>query len=598
MSDWQVYSRLLSYIGPHWPIFCLSLVGYLLYAAGNVLLADLMQFLLNALEEGSAADAGIVAGFAHALAGNSQLSPVEFARIAVPLALVVIASGRAVGFFLGNYCMNYVARSLIHTLRCQVFDRMLVAPATYFDSVNQGEVISRITFNVEQVSGAVTKSLKVVVREGITVLALVAYLLHLNWRLCLVFMAITPLVAIVVNQVGKRFRRYSRHIQSSMGDVTQVSTESVKGYREIRVFGGQQRQRERFRSASAYNRNQNLKLAFAEGLSTPVIQTLLAFALAVLVWFALSPDVLQGFEGPALVAFLAAATQLSKPIRQLSEVQSDIQRGLAASEDIFAQLDMEAEADTGKISVGRARGDIKIRDVTFAYPDTDKPVLHNVSFDIPQGNTVALVGPSGSGKTTLLQLLTRFYDPVEGDILLDDVPITDYQLDSLRAQLAIVSQRVALFHDSVYNNIAYGSLDKAGREAVNAALDAAFAREFVESLPEGLETRLGDDGGGLSGGQQQRIAIARAILKDAPVLILDEATSSLDTESEQRIQRALDNVMVNRTTLVVAHRLSTVEHADNIIVMDKGRVVSSGTHTELLEENGLYAQLYRRHFND
>ncbi|MEM6580796.1 MAG: lipid A export permease/ATP-binding protein MsbA [Pseudomonadota bacterium] len=598
MSDWQVYRRLLAYIGPHWPIFCLSLLGYMLYAAGNVLLADLMQFLLNALDEGSAADAGIVASFAYALAGNSQVSPVEFARIAVPLALVTIASGRAIGFFLGNYCMNYVARSLIHTLRCQVFDRMLVAPAAYFDSVSQGTVISRITFNVEQVSGAVTKSLKVVVREGITVLALVAYMLHLNWRLCLVFMAVTPLVAIVVNQVGKRFRRYSRHIQSSMGDVTQVSTESVKGYREIRVFGGQQRQRERFRSASAYNRNQNLKLAFAEGLSTPVIQTLLAFALALLVWFALSPDVLHGLTGPSLAAFLTAATQLSKPIRQLSEVQSDFQRGLAASEDIFAQLDRETEADTGQISVGRVRGDIKIRDLTFAYPGTDKSVLHNVSFDIPKGNTVALVGPSGSGKTTLLQLLTRFYDPVKGDILLDDVPITDYQLDSLRAQLAIVSQRVALFHDSVYNNIAYGSLAKAGREAVNAALDAAFAREFVESLPEGLETRLGDDGGGLSGGQQQRIAIARAILKNAPVLILDEATSSLDTESEQRIQRALDNVMVNRTTLVVAHRLSTVEHADNIIVMDKGRVVSSGTHTELLEENGLYAQLYRRLFND
>ncbi|MEM8564267.1 MAG: lipid A export permease/ATP-binding protein MsbA [Pseudomonadota bacterium] len=598
MSDWQVYRRLLAYIGPHWPIFCLSLVGYLFYAAGNVLLADLMQFLLNALDEGSAADAGIVASFAYALAGNSQLSPVEFARIAVPLALVTIASVRAIGFFLGNYCMNYVSRSLIHTLRCQVFDRMLVAPAAYFDSVNQGAVISRITFNVEQVSGAVTKSLKVVVREGITVLALVAYLLHLNWRLCLIFVAVTPLVAIVVNQVGKRFRRYSRHIQSSMGDVTQVSAESVKGYREIRVFGGQQRQRDRFRNASAYNRKQNLKLAFAEGLSTPVIQTLLAVALALLVWFALSPDVLQGFTGPSLAAFLTAATQLSKPIRQLSEVQSDIQRGLAASEDIFAQLDMEAEADSGQRVIEHARGDIKFRGVTFSYPDTDKLILQDVCFDIPAGKTVALVGPSGSGKTTLVQLLTRFYEPIEGDILLDDVPIVDYRMDNLRAQLAIVSQRVALFHDSVYNNIAYGSLAKANSEAVSAALDAAFAREFVESLPEGLETHLGDDGSGLSGGQQQRIAIARAILKDAPVLILDEATSSLDTESEQRIQRAMDNVMVNRTTLVVAHRLSTVEHADNIIVMDKGKVVASGTHGELLAENGLYAQLYRRHFND
>ncbi|MEM1153119.1 MAG: lipid A export permease/ATP-binding protein MsbA [Pseudomonadota bacterium] len=598
MSDWQVYRRLLAYIGAHWPVFCLSLFGYLLYATGNVLLADLMQFLLDALDEGASASAGIVASFAYAVAGDHHLSAVEFARVAVPVALVVIASGRAIGFFLGNYCMNYVARSLIHTLRCQVFDRMLVAPAAYFDSVAQGEVISRITFNVEQVSGAVTKSLKVVVREGITVLALVAYMLHLNWRLSLLFMAVTPLVAFVVNKVGKRFRRYSRRIQSSMGDVTQVSAETVKAYREIRVFGGQKRQRQRFRDASLYNRTQNLKLAFADGLSTPVIQTLLAFSLALLVWFALSPDVLQGFTAGSLAAFLTAATQLSKPIRQLSEVQSDIQRGLAASEDIFAQLDMEAETDKGERVIERARGDIKFRDLTFAYPDSDKLILQDVCFDIPAGNTVALVGPSGSGKSTLVQLLTRFYEPTEGDILLDDVPIGDYRLGELRAQFAMVSQRVALFHDSVYNNIAYGSLAEADREAVNAALDAAYAREFVESLPEGLGTRLGDDGGGLSGGQQQRIAIARAILKDAPVLILDEATSALDTESEQRIQRALDNVMVNRTTLVVAHRLSTVEHADNIIVLDKGRVVSSGTHSELLAENGLYAQLYRRHFND
>ena len=597
MSDWQIYRRLLGYVVPHWRMFCLSLLGYFLYAAGNVLLADLMQFLLDSLDDTVKVSAGIVATFAYKF-DTDNLDPVQFARIAVPVAMVVIACTRATGFFLGNYCMNHVARSLIHTLRCEVFEKMLVAPASYYDASNQGALISRVTFNVEQVTGAVTKALKVVVREGLTVIALASYLLYLNWRLCLVFMVVIPVIAVVVRFVGKRFRRYSRRIQSSMGDVTQVSAESVSGYREIRVFGGQARQRERFRQASLYNRAQNLKLAFADGLSTPVIQTLMALALATLVWFALSPDILQGFTAGSLVAFLTAATQLGKPIRQLSEVQSDIQRGLAASEDIFAQLDLDAEVDTGSYEVQRARGDIKVRGVCFSYPGDDRQVLKDVSLDIPAGKTVALVGRSGSGKSTLVQLLAGFYPVGEGEILLDDIPLPDYRLANLRAQLAMVSQHVTLFQDTVYNNIAYGALADAGDAAVLSAAESAYASEFIEALPQGLQTVLGDDGGGLSGGQRQRIAIARAILKDSPVLILDEATSALDNESEHRIQRALDNVMANRTTLVVAHRLSTVEHADSIVVMDAGRVVASGNHNSLLNEGGLYAQLYQQKFAD
>jgi subfamily B ATP-binding cassette protein MsbA len=598
MSDWQIYRRLLGYVVPHWKMFCLSLLGYLLYAGGNVLLADLMQFLLDSLDDSAQAGSGIVASVAYALFGNDGLDRVQFARIAVPVAMVSIACGRATGFFMGNYCMNTVARSLIHTLRCKVFDRMLVAPAAYYDRHNQGALISRVTFNVEQVSGAVTKALKVVVREGLTVIALASYMLYLNWRLCLVFIAVIPVIAVVVSLVGKHFRRYSKRIQSSMGDVTQVSAESISGYREIRVFGGQDRQKERFRQSSLYNRTQNLKLAFAEGLSTPVIQTLLAIALATLVWFALSPDILRGFTAGSLVAFLTAATQLGKPIRQLSEIQSDIQRGLAASEDIFAQLDADAEADKGSHEVARVRGDIKVRGLSFSYPEDERLVLENVSLDIPAGKTVALVGRSGSGKTTLVRLLARFYPLEHGEILLDDVPLSSYKLANLREQLAMVSQHVTLFHDTVYNNIAYGSLAEAGDEAVLAAAESAYAREFIDALPQGIQTVLGDDGAGLSGGQRQRIAIARAILKDAPVLVLDEATSALDNESEHRIQRALDNVMANRTTLVVAHRLSTVEHADSIVVMDAGRVVACGSHQALLAEGGLYAKLYQQKFAD
>ena len=597
MNDWQVYRRLLGYVTPQWPMFSLSLVGYVIYSLGNVLLADLMQFLLDSLDDSVRVTSGIVSSIAYRFFDNSGLGRVEFARIAVPVAMVTLAATRASGFFMGNYCMSHVARTLIHRLRCQLFDKMLVAPSVYYDAHTQGALISKITFNVEQVTGAVTKALKIVVREGLTVIALASYLLYLNWRLCLVFIAVIPVIAVVVTYVGRHFRRYSRRIQSSMGDVTQVSGESVSGYKEIRLFGGQRQQHERFRDASQYNRVQNLKLAFADGLSTPVIQTLLALALATLVWFALSPDILRGFTAGSLVAFLTAATQLGKPIRQLSEVQSDIQRGLAAAEDIFAQLDLEEESDHGRYEVARAAGAISVRGVSFAYRGNPDRVLHDVSIDIPAGKTVALVGRSGSGKSTLVHLLARFYQPGEGEILLDGIPLADYRLANLRAQLAMVSQHVALFHDTVYNNIAYGALADRGEDAVLAATESAYARHFIEALPRGFQTVLGDDGGGLSGGQRQRIAIARAILKDAPVLILDEATSALDNESEHRIQRALDNVMANRTTIVIAHRLSTVEHADSIVVMDAGRVVACGNHQSLLQEGGLYAQLYHQKFS-
>jgi ATP-binding cassette, subfamily B, bacterial MsbA len=598
MSDWQLYRRLLRYVLPQWFMFALSLVGYLIYSSGNVLLADLMQFLLDSLTDSAQVASGIISGIAYRLFDGEGMGRVEFARIAVPVAMVLMASTRATGFFIGTYCMNYVSRGLIHQLRCELFNKMLVAPSAYYDAYNQGALISKITFNVEQVSGAATKALKTVVREGLTVLALLSYLLYLNWRLCLVFLAVTPIIALVVSFVGKHFRRYSRRIQASMGDVTQVSGESIGGYREIRIFGGQHQQQERFHAASQYNRLQNLKLAFADGLSTPVIQTLLALALATLVWFALDPAIFAGFSAGSLVAFLTAAAQLGKPIRQLSEVQSVIQRGLAAAEDIFAQLDQAEELDRGTYVVDRARGDISIRELSFAYPGSERLVLENISIEIPAGKTVALVGRSGSGKSTLVQLLARFYPADSGEILLDGRPIEDYRLANLREQLALVSQQVTLFHDTVYHNIAYGSLAGKGEEAVRAAAEAACATEFIEILPQGFDTVLGDDGGGLSGGQRQRIAIARAILKDAPVLILDEATSALDNESERRIQRALDNVMANRTTLVIAHRLSTVEHASLIVVMDEGRIIATGSHAELLEAGGLYAQLYHQRFAD
>ena len=598
LSDWKLYGRLLSYIVPYWYIFAFSILGFLVYSLGNVLLADLLQFLLDSINESDSADKGIVASAAYALFDSSDMSALEFARIAVPVAAVSLAFVRAMGFFLGTYFMSHVARNLIHELRCELFNKMLVAPAQYYDKHSNGVLISKITFNVEQVAGAATKALKILVREGLTVIALISYMLYLNWKLSLVFFAVAPFIALVVAVVGKHFRRYSRRIQASMGDVTQVSNETIGAYKEVRLFNGQSHQGERFKRASAYNRAQSLKLAFADALSTPVIQTLLALALAVLVWFSLNPTILAGFSAGSLVAFLTAAGQLGKPIRSLSGIQSEIQRGLAASEDIFAQLDEPAELDEGQLVVPRVQGRLSIQNLVFYYPSAEEPALKGVSLEIGAGETVALVGRSGSGKTTLVQLLARFYPITQGYIYLDDVPIEDYQLNNLRCQLSMVSQDVTLFHDTVFNNVAYAARDRVSEEAVERATDAAFATEFIKDLPDGFQTLLGDEGAGLSGGQRQRLAIARAILKDAPLLILDEATSALDNESEHRIQRALEHVMQDRTTLVIAHRLSTVEKAARIVVMDAGQVVAAGKHEELLAQGGLYAQLYHQSFSD
>lgn len=598
ITDWQLYVRLLRYILPHWYIFVLSIIGYTVYSMSAVLLSDMMQFLLDALNGSDDIERGFIERAANYISPQGSMTAQEYARIAVPIAAVSLAFIRATGFFVGTYFMSYIASNLVHALRCELFGKMLVAPTTYYDAHSSGVLISKITFNVEQVTGAVTKALKIMVREGLTVIALLSYMLYLNWRLCLVFVLVVPPILLVVTFVGKHFRRYSRRIQSSMGEVTQVSSESIGAHKEMRIYGGLARQQSLFQRASGYNRNQRLKLAFAEALSTPVIQTMLSTALAALIWFAMEPDIIAGFTAGQLMAFLMAAAQLGKPIRQLSGIQSVLQRGLAASEDIFAQLDMKNEDTGGTSTTKRARGAIRLQNLSFSYPDADDLALDSISLDIAPGDTVAFVGRSGSGKTTLVNLLACFYRPSAGSIELDGVSLADYQLNNLRGQLAIVSQDVTLFHDTIKNNIAYGEMSKTSEEDVREAAKAAFALEFIEALPDGFDTILGDDGAGLSGGQRQRIAIARAILKDAPVLILDEATSALDNESEHRIQRALDNIMQDRTTIVIAHRLSTVERADCIVVMDEGKIIASGTHEALLEQGGLYSQLYHQEFSE
>ena len=594
-SDWALYRRLLGYVARHGGAFLLSILGFLIYSIANVLLADLTQFLLDSLGEASQISMGFVSNAAHWLWPPGDKGPVEYARIAVPAAAIVCALIRASGYFFGNYFMNIVARGVVHRLRTQVFDALIRMPKQVIDGHTHGELVSKLTFNVEQVSGASSEALKTILRDGLTVLALISYMLYLNWKLTLVFFAITPAIAGLVVAVGRHFRRYSRRIQDSMGEVTQLSNESMQAFDEIRMFSATAQQSERFRAASQFNRVQSLKLAFVQAVSTPIAQVLLALALAALFWFALDPAILAGFSAGSLVAFIAAATQLGKPIRTLTNVQSIIQRGLAAAEDLFAQIDAEPEPDHGQLTLERASGDIVLDKVSFAYPGAE-PVLTDISLHIPSGKMVAFVGRSGAGKSSLMHLLCRFYAPSGGSITLDDQPIADFKLDDYRRQFGLVSQRVVLFSDTVRANVAFGQLDTVTDAALNKALETAQAAAFVEAMPGGLDATLGDGGSGLSGGQKQRLAIARAVLKDAPVLILDEATSALDNESEAAIQASLEAVSAGRTTLVIAHRLSTVERADMIVVMDEGRVVATGTHTDLMAEGGLYANLYQQGF--
>lgn len=595
-SDWALYRRLLSYVARYSGVFLLSIFGFTLYSGANVLLADLTQFLLDSLGEAPQIDIGVVSKVSYWIWPQGDKSALDYARVAVPMAAIALAFIRATGYFLGNYFMNIVARGVVHRLRTQVFDVLIRVPKVAIDQYSHGELVSKLTFNVEQVSGACSEALKTILRDGLTVIALISYMLYLNWKLTLVFFAIAPAIAGVVLAVGRHFRRYSRRIQESMGEVTQLSNESVHAFDEIRMFAATEQQSARFRAASQFNQIQSVKLAFVQAVSTPIAQIILSFALGALFWFALDPEILAGFTAGSLVAFIAAATQLGKPIRTLTNVQSVVQRGLAAAEDLFVQIDTPLERDTGTATLSRASGELTFEDVSFTYPGSETAALDRINLRIPAGSLVAFVGRSGAGKTSLIQLLCRFYAPSAGRILLDGHPIGELRLSDYRRQLAVVFQSIVLFSDTVRANVAFGQVDQVDDAAILAALEVAQARDFVEALPEGLDTKLGDGGGGLSGGQRQRLAIARAVLKDAPVLILDEATSALDNESEAAIQASLDSAAVGRTTLVIAHRLSTVERADLIVVMDKGKVVAVGNHAELIASKGLYSSLYQQGF--
>ncbi len=584
-SSLKIYLRLLGYVKPYAGLFAISILGYVIFASSQPMLAAVLKYFVDGLVDPQNAVLGNVPG----LRGLQMMH-------AVPLMVVLIALWQGVGSYFGNFFLARVSMGVVHDLRVALFNNLLVLPDGYFDRNNSGHLISRITFNVTMVTGAATDAIKVVIREGLTVTFLFAYLLWVNWKLTLVMVAILPVIGLMVVSASRKFRKQAKKIQLAMGDVTHVASETIHGHRVVRSFGGEPYEQQRFLAASRNNMERHLRMIRTGAIYTPLLQLLIYSAMGVLFFLVLW---LRGDASPGdLVAYITAAGLLPKPIRQLSEVSSTIQKGVAAADSIFQQLDEVPEVDAGTVALERVHGKIEVRDLCFTYPGSQRRVLDDVSFSVEPGQMVALVGRSGSGKTTLASLIPRFYHHAEGQILVDGIDVENYTLRNLRRHVAVVTQKVTLFNDTVANNIAYGDLAGAPRAEVEAAADAAFAREFIEQLEQGFDTLVGENGVLLSGGQRQRLAIARALLKNAPILILDEATSALDTESERHIQAALDRVMKGRTTLVIAHRLSTIEKADVIMVMDAGKIVERGSHAELIARDGHYTRLHAMQFQE
>jgi len=572
----QAYRRLLSYVWPHWKVFLIALIGMVAFSATEAGFPLLMKPLVD----------------------DSLIARDPDSIKLVPLLMIALFSVRIVVNFVATYCMSWVGRTVIKELRTEMFDHLLNLPTQTYDKTSSGSLLSKLSYDVEQVARASTNVITVVVQEGLTAIFLISLMLYYSWQLTLVFVVIGPLVAWVIIFVSKKFRKVSKRIQDSMGGITHVTEEVIEGHRVVKTFGGQDVESKSFDKENEYNRKQKIKMDVLRVLSLGVVQLLVATGTALVIYYATSETMQDVITPGVFVSILTTLIVLQRPIKRLTTVNSYLQTGIAAAQSIFSFLDVEKEKDTGNEVIKMVKGDVVYKDVEFSYDKSGDNVLKKISFVAEPGMTVAFVGRSGSGKTTLVNLLPRFYDVSSGSISIDGHDIRDIKLSSLREHISLVSQHVTLFNDTVTNNIAYGSLSGTSIADVKRAADIAHASEFINKLPDGFDTQVGENGVLLSGGQRQRLAIARALLKNSPILILDEATSALDTESERHIQAGLETLMKNRTTLVIAHRLSTIESADIIIVMHEGDIVEQGSHAELIKQNGRYAMLHRMQFSD
>ena len=570
-SERVLLARLFRYVRPHWRVFALGVVAMMLTGSTETALPAIMQHLLDD-------------GFGGK--GNPQL------MWTAPLMIIGLFVGRGMFTFTMNYAMNEVSNSVLYDLRKQMFDRLVQMPVSYFSTHSAGTIIARLVNDVQNVTQSLASVLVIMVRDTCVILGLLGWLLYLNWQLTMIAFVLIPMVALAVGAFSRRMRRLSGEQLRYTGELTSVVGEAIHGNPVIKVYAGQEHERSRFAAASRQLQGFARRMTVASSLLVPITQVMAAVAVSLVIALALYQSQQDRTTVGGFVSFLTAMLMILNPLKHLADVNGQLQRAFAAADAVFHFIDEPIENDHGTREIGRAKGALRFEGVRFGYEGSTSLALKGIDLEIKPGETVALVGGSGGGKTTLANLIPRFYSVTDGRILLDDIPIESLKLESLRRQIAWVSQQVMLFNDTIANNVAYGSRRGASEADVRAALDAAYLTEFVASLPDGINTMIGDNGIRLSGGQRQRLSIARALLKNAPILVLDEATSALDNESERFVQAALDKLMHGQTTLIIAHRLSTIEKADRILVLDDGRIVESGTHAELIELGGLYARLH------